>query len=236
MCLLRSRVRLPNSAGRRLAENASGDSGGGTSGFLSRQERENPGGEALTAVHLLHRVSAGPMAARTRCPTGVLGEGFDSYVDIHHHQARRRRGRCPGSVLRDWVGGRRTCRRGNDERVGPRRQVREWRQMEDQHRQRFLRWPAVRRRYLEGTRRENVRQPGQPGNQGRTDRDRPSSAGRPRCGCLADLRPTCGTDQVERQSGRPGDAVHQSWSFHIDEGERLGEEDRQEGGFKEVQC
>ena len=37
-----------------------------------------PGGEALTAVCLSHRVSAGPITARTRCPTGVLGEGFDS--------------------------------------------------------------------------------------------------------------------------------------------------------------
>jgi len=45
ICLLRSRVRLPNSAGRRLAGNVSGESGGrGTSGFLSRQERESPGG------------------------------------------------------------------------------------------------------------------------------------------------------------------------------------------------
>ncbi len=44
MCLLRSRVRLPNSAGRRLAENVSGESGGGgTSGFLSRQEERVPG-------------------------------------------------------------------------------------------------------------------------------------------------------------------------------------------------
>jgi hypothetical protein len=62
MCLLRSRVRLPNSAGRRLAGNVPGESGGGgTSGSLSRQGmRESPGGEALTAVYLLHRVSAGP--------------------------------------------------------------------------------------------------------------------------------------------------------------------------------
>jgi hypothetical protein len=45
MCLLRSRVRLPSSAGRRLAENVSGESGGGgTSGSLSRQERESPRG------------------------------------------------------------------------------------------------------------------------------------------------------------------------------------------------
>jgi hypothetical protein len=45
MCLLRSRVRLPNSAGRRLAGNVPGESGGGgTSGPLSRQGmRESPG-------------------------------------------------------------------------------------------------------------------------------------------------------------------------------------------------
>jgi hypothetical protein len=51
--------------------------GGGTSGSLSGQERESvPGGEALTAVYLSHRVSAGPMVARTRFPAGVLGEGI----------------------------------------------------------------------------------------------------------------------------------------------------------------
>jgi hypothetical protein len=52
--------------------------------------------------------------------------------------------------------------------------------------------------------------------------------------------PTCGRraglTKSNGKADRPGDAVHQSWSFHIDEGERLGEEDRQEGGFKEVQC
>ena len=42
MCLLRSRVRSPSSAGRRLAGNVPGESGGGgTSGSLSRQERES---------------------------------------------------------------------------------------------------------------------------------------------------------------------------------------------------
>jgi hypothetical protein len=176
------------------------------------------------------------MAARTRCLTGVLGEGFNSYVDIHHHQARRRRERCPCSVLRDRAGGCGTCRGSNDERVGPRRQVRERWQLEDQHRQRLLRWPAVRCRYLEGVRRGNVRQPGQPGNQGGTDRNRTSGASRPRSGCLADLQPTCWTDQVERQSGQACHAVDQSRSVQNDEGERLGEEDRQEGGSKEVQC
>jgi hypothetical protein len=104
MCLLRSRVRLPSSAGRRLAENVSGESGGGgTSGFSHVRKERVPGGEALTAVCLSHRVSAGPVAARARYPTGVLGEGFDSYVDIHHHQARRQRERCACSVLRDWA-------------------------------------------------------------------------------------------------------------------------------------
>jgi resuscitation-promoting factor RpfA len=47
----------------------------------------------------------------------------------------------------------------------------------------------------------NVRQPGPSGNQGGTDRDRTSGASRPGPGCLADLRPTCGPDQVERQRG-----------------------------------
>jgi hypothetical protein len=74
ICLLKSRVRLPNFAGRGLAGNVSGESGGGgTSGSLARQERESPGGEALTAVYLSHRVSAGPMTARTRYLTGALG-------------------------------------------------------------------------------------------------------------------------------------------------------------------
>jgi hypothetical protein len=165
MCLLRSRVRSPSSAGRALCRERPGRSGGGgTSGSLSRQERESPGGEALTAVCLSRRVSAGPMTARLRRFHGVLGEGFDSYVDIHHHQARRRRERSACSVLRDWAGGRSTSRGRNDDRVGPRRQVRERRQLEDQHRQRLLRWPAVRCGDLERVRRENVCQPGPPGN------------------------------------------------------------------------
>jgi hypothetical protein len=126
-------------------------------------ERESRG-EALTAVYLSHRVSAGPKTARTRCSTGVLGEGFDSYAHIHHHHARRRRERCAWSVLWDWARGRGTCRGSHDERVGPRRQVRERWQLEDQHRQRLLRWRAVRYEHLERARRENVRQPGPPGN------------------------------------------------------------------------
>lgn len=135
MCLLRSRVRSPSSAGRALCRERPGRSGGGgTSGSLSRQaKRESPGGEALTAVCLSHRVSAGPDGPN-QVPTGVLGEGSDSYVDIHHHQARRRRERSACSVLRDWACGRRTGRGRNDDRVGPRRQVRERRQLEDQHR------------------------------------------------------------------------------------------------------
>ena len=48
---LGSRVRLPNSAGRHLAGNVPGESGGGeTIGFLSRQDERVPGVEALTAV------------------------------------------------------------------------------------------------------------------------------------------------------------------------------------------
>jgi hypothetical protein len=58
----------------------------------SGEERESRG-EALTAVYLSHRVSAGPITARTRFRARELGEGFDSYVDIHHHQASRQCGR-----------------------------------------------------------------------------------------------------------------------------------------------
>ena len=45
MCLLRSRARSPNSAGRALCRERPGRSGGGgTSGSLSRQdERDSPG-------------------------------------------------------------------------------------------------------------------------------------------------------------------------------------------------
>ena len=44
--------------------------------FSRVRTRESPGGEALTAVYLSHRVSAGPITARARCLTGVLGEGI----------------------------------------------------------------------------------------------------------------------------------------------------------------
>jgi hypothetical protein len=108
--------------------------GGGTSGPLSRQvKREGPGVKRSQRC-LSHRVSAGPTTARTGFRRGVLGEGFDSYVDIHLHQACRRRGRCACSLLWDWACWRRTCRGSNDDRVGPRRQVRERWQLEDQHR------------------------------------------------------------------------------------------------------
>jgi len=101
---------------------------------LTSGEERGSRGEALTAVSLSHRVSAGPLTARTGFRRGVLGEGFDSYVDIHLHQACRRRGRCACSLLWDWACWRRTCRGSNDDRVGPRRQVRERWQLEDQHR------------------------------------------------------------------------------------------------------
>ena len=61
MCLLRSRVRSPSSAGRALCRERPGRSGGGgTSGSLSRQAERESRGEALTAVCISHRVSAGP--------------------------------------------------------------------------------------------------------------------------------------------------------------------------------
>ena len=90
--------------------------------------------------------------------------------------------------------------------------------------------------YVEGGRRENVRQPGPPGNQGGTDRDRPSGASWPRSWGLANVHPTGGTDQGERQSVQERDAGNQPWSVHNQEGERLDEEDRQEGGSNKVQC
>ena len=79
MCLLRSRVRSPSSAGRALCRERPGRKRRWRNqriSLASGQERESPGGEALTTVYLLHRVSAGPMTARTRCLTGVLGEGI----------------------------------------------------------------------------------------------------------------------------------------------------------------
>ncbi len=39
------------------------------------RRRESPGGEALTAVYLSHRVSAGPIRARIRFRAGTLGGG-----------------------------------------------------------------------------------------------------------------------------------------------------------------
>ena len=71
MCLLRSRVRSPSSAGRRLAGNVPGEAEVEEPADLSQVRNERVSrGEALTAVYLSHRVSAGPMAARTRCLTG----------------------------------------------------------------------------------------------------------------------------------------------------------------------
>jgi hypothetical protein len=76
MCLLRSRVRLPNSAERRLGRERLGRKRRWRNQRISLTSgTRGSRGEALTAVHLVHRVSAGPMAVRTRCHTGVLGEG-----------------------------------------------------------------------------------------------------------------------------------------------------------------
>jgi hypothetical protein len=61
MCLLRSRVHLPSSAGWRLAGKVPGEAEVEEPADLSHvRRRESPGGEALTAVYLLHRGSAGP--------------------------------------------------------------------------------------------------------------------------------------------------------------------------------
>ena len=122
--------------------------------------RESPGGEALTAVYLSHRVSAGPMTARTRSPTGVLGEGFD-FLRWHPPSSSAPSAWALALLCPSGLGWRapylpRRLRRP----CGTASPVRERRQLEDQHRQRFLRWPAVRCRHLEGVRRENVRQPG----------------------------------------------------------------------------
>jgi hypothetical protein len=69
MCLLRSRVRSPSSAGWAPCRDRPGRSGGGgTSGSLSRQEKRESRGEALTAVHLSHRVSAGPLDGPNQVP------------------------------------------------------------------------------------------------------------------------------------------------------------------------
>ena len=77
MCLLRSRVHLPNSAGWRLAGNVPGEAEVEEPADLSHvRRRESSRGEALTAVYHSHRVSAGPLTARTRFHAGVLGEEF----------------------------------------------------------------------------------------------------------------------------------------------------------------
>jgi hypothetical protein len=108
MCLLRSRVRSPSSAGWAPCRERPGRSGGEEPADLSHvRRRESPGGEALTAVYQ-HRVSAGPMTAPTRFRTGVLGGRIDSYIDIHRHQACRRRRRFACSPQPDWAWERRT--------------------------------------------------------------------------------------------------------------------------------
>ena len=71
MCLLRSRVRLPSSAERRIGRERLGRKRRWRNLRISLTSgKRESRGEALTAVRLSHRVSAGPMAARTRCLTG----------------------------------------------------------------------------------------------------------------------------------------------------------------------
>ena len=132
---LGSRVRLPNSAGRHLAGNVPGEAGRGNQ-RISRAERESPGAEALTAVWISHRVSAGGLTARSPIKvTPQVYSGKDLLLGgIHHRQARLWRGRWTRFVLWDWACRRRTCRGSNHDRVGPRRPVRKRWQLEDQHR------------------------------------------------------------------------------------------------------
>jgi hypothetical protein len=105
MCLLRSRVRSPSSAGWAPCREGPGRSGGGgTSGSLSRQERgESPGGEALTAVSLAPR-------ERRALDVNVRLESFPEHAcaelgsgRYNDHQACRPRRRCACAPLADWV-------------------------------------------------------------------------------------------------------------------------------------
>jgi Transglycosylase-like domain len=193
MCLLRSRVRSPSSADGRFAGKVSGEAEVEEPADLSDvRTRERVPGVKRSLRCLSHRVSAGPLMARTPVPIGVLGEGFVSYVEIHHHQARRRRERSARSVLRDRACG---CRVGR----GPTTTV----------------CDRVAKCESGGNWKINT------GNGSR---------------CLANLQPTCGTDQGERRCVPERDAGNQPWIVYNQEGERLNEEDRQEGGSQEVQC
>jgi hypothetical protein len=57
---------------------------------LTSGKRESPGVKRSQRC-ISHRVSAGPMRGRTRFRAGVLGEGFDSCVDINQRRATHRR-------------------------------------------------------------------------------------------------------------------------------------------------
>jgi hypothetical protein len=74
MCLLRSRVRSPSSAGRRPAGNVPGEAEVGETADLSRIGRRESRGEALTAVYLSHRVSAGPPRSEPHTPQAYSGK------------------------------------------------------------------------------------------------------------------------------------------------------------------
>jgi hypothetical protein len=158
-------------------------------------ERESRG-EALTAVYLSHRVSAGPDAAPNLVPHRRTRGRIHSCVDIHHHQARRRRERCacPSGLGSQAPHLPRQRRRPCGTASPSAKAVATGRST-----------PAM----VTTVACSSLR-PGPPGNQGGTDRDRTSGASWPRCECLADLRPTCGTDQVERQGRKKRDAGDQS--------------------------
>ena len=162
---LGSRVRSPSSAGRHPAGIVPGEAEVGNHRISRTSEREDPGGEALIAVWFhTPRERRDDRLHRKRSPHRRTRGRIQTYV-IHHGQARRRCGCCACSVLWDWACWRHTSRGGRAVCMGSRSAVRERRQLEDQHRQWFLRRRAVRRGHLARVRRKELRQPGASGKQ-----------------------------------------------------------------------
>jgi Transglycosylase-like domain len=162
------------------------------------------------------------MRPRTWCPTGVLGEGF--IPALTSTIIKRAVGVSAALALRDWVRRRRTCRGSDDDRVGPRRQVRKRWQLEDQHRQWLLRWRAVRcDQAHQATKAEQI-----------------AIARRVLAGQGASAWPTCGRraglTKSNGKAERNATPATNPESVKNHQGERLEEEDRKEGGSKEVQC